>query len=98
MSLENPITPEAQFPLKYWFGKMNRVEQLTIETDLFNNSDDINLDTAFEKIQNQEISRQIMNLFQDYLKMKQEGSASKDELKSTVREIVEFIDRAAFPD
>ena len=98
MSLENPITPEAQFPLKYWFGKMDDADKLIIETDIFNDSADINLDVVFGEVRSQETARQVMNQFKDYLAMKKEGSASKADLKNTAAEILKFVDRAALPD
>lgn len=100
MSFEGPNkrTPQAEYPLKHWFGEnFSTEEQAIIEADMFNDTDNISLETVFNKITDQETARQVMAKLREYLEAKKSG-ASSESLKGIELAIHEFLDKKAFPE
>ena len=89
---EGPQTNEkVQFTLKTWFNQMEETQRNVIEAEIFNTSGSVDLETALDKIQDQEVARGIMTRLKGYLDLKGKG-ASKEVLVLEAKEIAKYID------
>ncbi len=85
-----PSTPEQNHFLEYWHRQKSADDIAIIESDIFNMSDGIHIETLFDAQMREEDARTINGSFTRYLEIKREGKMTPKDLKIEAKRVNDY--------
>lgn len=104
--MEHESRETGPVSIEQYFKSLSSENKATIENAFFNMTGDVSLEAAFQ-IKDPDVVGTVIMGFTEYLKMKKELDGTRDvtkkealksEIKEMVKELVDLMDRTAYPD